>query len=151
MTKASDKTTESNFQLWSYGKVPSDQEEPELATNGEWRGIMVRARKEHGLSQDELGAKLGISQAMVSKIESGESRSSALVMPICRILGIPPPEHFVDEFEKEWVRLGRALRYRNEEQARAARQLIESMVKQAEELEKAQTQAEPERPQPKRK
>ena len=136
MTNASSKTTESNFQPCLYDEVQTGQEEPELATNEDWRGIMVRARKDHGWSQENLAEKVGSSQAMISKIESGEARTSTLVMPICRALGIPPPEHFVDEFEKEWQRLGRALRYRNEQQARAARSLIESMVRQYEELDK---------------
>lgn len=152
MKKASDNITESDFQLCSYDEVATGQEEPELATNEEWRGIMVRARKDHGWSQEKLAEKVKTSQAMISKIESGESRTTTLVMPICRALGIPPPEHFVDEFEKEWVRLGRALRYRNEAQARAARTLIESMVKQYEALADEEAEPpEPERPTSRRK
>lgn len=143
MANASDDITESDFQLCSYDEVPSGQEEPELATNDEWRGIMARARKDHKLSQEKLADRLGVSQALISKIESGETRTSSLVMPICRALGIPPPEHFVDEFEKEWVRLGRALRFRNETQARAARQLIESMVKQYDEPDEKPAGTEP--------
>lgn len=151
MKKASDNITESDFQLCSYDEVPTGQEEPELATNEEWRGIMVRARKDHKWSQDKLADKIGSSQAIISKIESGEVRTTSLVMPICRVLGIPPPEHFVDEFEKEWVRLGRALRYRNESQARAARTLIESMVKQYDAPATDDEKPEPERPTSRRK
>lgn len=148
MTNARSKTTESGFQLCDDSHVDDDQQEPELATNDEWRGIMVRARKEHDLTQDELGNKFGVSQAMISKLETGEAGSSKLVLPICRLLGIPLPEHFVDEEDREWVRLGRVLRHRNREQAKLAVKLVESMVKQYDDAEDAQpTVTEP----PKRK
>lgn len=148
MAKASDDIREGyGATCFSERVEPDTQEEPELATNEEWRGIMVRARKEHGFSQESLGQKLGVSQALISKMESGEVGSSKLVMPICRLLGIPAPEHFVDEEEKNWVRLGRVLRHRNPEQAKVALQLVESMVRQYEsELDEVPTPAPPSKP-----
>lgn len=116
--------------LWSHNFMVNE-DDPELATNEEWRGIMVRARKAHGLSQDALAGKLRASQALISKIESGEVSSSSLVLPICRLLSIPLPEHFVDEFERSWVQLGRALRHRSPNQAKATLELIKSIVEQA--------------------
>lgn len=105
---------------------------PELATNDEWRGIMVRARKAHKLSQEQLGNDVGLSQVMISKIESGESTSSTYVLRICRRLSIPEPTHFADERQKVWSQYGHVLRHRNPEQYEAALRLIESMVKQVE-------------------
>lgn len=83
---------------------------PELATNKEWRGIMARARKDHGLSQAELGTKVLTSQNMISLIESGEVGSSRFVLPICAELSIPPPTHFENEDERAWWQAGHVLR-----------------------------------------
>lgn len=105
---------------------------PELATNAEWRGIMQRARKDHGYSQETFAKMLSVSQPLISKIESGETAASKLVIPICQMLSIPLPEHFVDEAERAWVQLGRLLRSRNPVQAKLALELVESMVKQLE-------------------
>lgn len=144
MKNANAKTTESYKALCFNHFVESDTEnEPELATNDEWRGIMARARKDHGMSQEDLGQKVGSSQAMISKIESGESGSSKLVRPICVLLNIPLPEHFTDEAERAWVQAGRVLRHRNPEQAKATLALVESMAKQYEDAEQP---AEPEPP-----
>lgn len=107
-------------------------DEPELATNEEWRGIMVRARKEHGLSQAELGAKVGCSQVMISKIESDDVASnSSRILAICEVLKIPPPQHFENEEIKSWVQLGRLLRAKNRSQYKFVLQLVESMAKEA--------------------
>ena len=66
--------------LCFYRSVADDKERSdetaEIATNKTWRGIMVRARKTHQLSQLELGKLVGVSQAMISKLESGESGGS---------------------------------------------------------------------------
>ena len=101
---------------------------PELAFDEEWRGIMVRARKEHGLSQDGLAKLVGSSQPLISKIESGLVGSSELVRPICDALSIPEPNNFANEDDRAWVQLGRLLRARNPEQYRRATSLVESMV-----------------------
>lgn len=91
---------------------------PKLATNDLWRGIMRRARtNDHKMTQGELAIAVGRvakgeppSQALISKIESGAIESSEYVMPICEVLGIAPPEHFVSEDDRDWARLGRLLR-----------------------------------------
>lgn len=101
---------------------------PELATNEEWRTIMVRARKDHGLTQKELGAKVGTSQNMVSLIESGEVATSQYVLPICKVLSIPPPRFFESEDDAAWSQLGHVLRAKNMKQFRRAMALIEAMV-----------------------
>ena len=38
--------------------------------------IFVRYRKKHGLTQEQLAEKLGITQVMLSKMESGENNMS---------------------------------------------------------------------------
>jgi transcriptional regulator with XRE-family HTH domain len=111
---------ESYKSLWSYNFVTDEGDLPELATNAEWRSLMTRARKTYGFTQQQLADKLGVSQAIISKIESGETGSSKLVMPICETLSIPEPVHLTDPDEREWMQLGRVLRARNPEQARAA-------------------------------
>lgn len=118
---------------------------PELATNAEWRKIMVQARKDHGLTQDQLGAKVGLSQVMISKLESGESGSSTYVLRICRVLAIPQPMHFADEQSKAWNELGHVLRHRNPEQYEATRQLIETIVRQFEQAANPPITERPER------
>lgn len=111
---------------------------PEIATNEEWRGIMVRARKAYkgeGLTQKELGARVGTSQNIISLIESGEVESSQYVLPICDVLEIPPPIHYASEDQKIWSQLGHVLRNKNPKQFRRAMALVEAMVEDEEEAE----------------
>lgn len=56
-------------------------------------------RKMHGLSQQEFGARLGVSHAHISKIESGKEKPSETLLRLIRyefridrILGIPPAD-----------------------------------------------------------
>jgi transcriptional regulator with XRE-family HTH domain len=122
-----------------------NEEMPELATNEEWRGIMIRARNAHGLTQKQLGDKVGLSQVMISKLESGESSASTHVLRICRVLQIPEPVNFATDEQKEWWQLGHVLRARNPDQYEAALRLLRSMV-DAVEQETAETQPPPQRP-----
>lgn len=132
MSKASTAITEGYKPLWSHNFVADDEEMPELATNEDWRGIMVRARKAHNLTQTQLGDDVGLSQVMVSKIETGEAGSSTFILRICRRLSIPEPMHFANEQQRTWSQMGHVLRYRSPEQYEAALRLVESMVKQLE-------------------
>jgi hypothetical protein len=99
---------------------------PELATNEEWRVAMRQARDGRKMSQEELQSRavamapdlLRGSQGVISRIESGKIQSSRLVVPICRILDIQLPSHYVDDQEREWVEMWR--RYREKAPARAA-------------------------------
>lgn len=117
--------------------IVADDEEPdperddrtaEIATNKTWRGIMVRARKTHGMSQADLGKLVKMSQAMISKIETGDSGGSSEILAICDILKITPPQHFADEWQKKWAELGQLLRHKNPTQAAAALVLVETMA-----------------------
>lgn len=53
---------------------------------------LERWRQGAGLSQPELGAKLGVSQQAVSRWESGEAISLKHVVAIGRLLSVPPYE-----------------------------------------------------------
>lgn len=140
--------------LWSYNFVaPQDEEMPELATNDEWRGIMRRAREEarpnypKGMTQSELAGKVGTSQVMISKIESGEAESSKFVLRICRVLSIPAPAHFIDEKQKLWSQLGHVVRFHDEAQFETLLKLVESMAKKVEEADRsAETAPDEDRP-----
>lgn len=107
-------------------------ETPELATNEEWRGIMVRARKDKKLTQKELGGRVGTSQNIVSLIESGEVATSQFVLPICRVLGIPPPMFFSDDEQKTWSQLGHILRGKSMKKFRRAMDLVAALVEEDE-------------------
>ena len=89
---------------------------------------MQRARKDADMTQKELGGRVGTSQNIISLIESGEVSSSTFVMPICRVLRIPPPMHFQDEDDATWSQLGHLLRTKNMKQFRRAMALVESMI-----------------------
>lgn len=115
--------------------------DPELAANEHWRGIMIRARKAHGLSQEQLGARVGVSQTVISKLEGGDQTASNRILAICRVLSIPAPQHFTDEDALAWSELGHVLRAGNDEQYRAARAMVEAMVKALPPLPKATEQA----------
>lgn len=106
---------------------------------------MVRARKEHKLTQAELAMRVGTSQNIVSLIESGGVSSSAFIMPICKVLKIPPPMHFEDDDQKSWSELGHMLRHRNMKQFRRAMALVQAMVEDEEEEAKPANDEEPKR------
>jgi len=109
-------------------------EAPELHTTEYWRGMMRRARQAKGLSQEALAAKAGISQAMLSRIESGEVRSSKAIVPICDELGIPLPQFVTgDQLDLRWQEAGMVLRRRSQIFFEQQLRLVETMI---EELEK---------------
>lgn len=95
---------------------------------------MARARGEHGLTQAELGKRVGTSQNMISLIESGGVESSAFVLPICSVLSIPPPAHFDNDDERAWWQAGHVLRARN---PRRYQRLLDLIREEAEEAERA--------------
>ena len=130
--------TESYKPLCSHNFVADEQEHmPELATNETWRGIMARARKTHGLTQGQLGDDVGLSQVMISKLETGESESSTFILRICRRLSIAEPQHFANERDRHWAELGHLLRLKATGQYDATTALVESMLKKLEDAEAA--------------
>ncbi|MGN1417286.1 MAG: DUF2087 domain-containing protein, partial [Oscillospiraceae bacterium] len=76
-------------------------------TGSEWRETMdqikigkfiAERRKEHGLLQKDIAAKLGISEKTVSKWECGNGLPEVVYMePLCRILGITVNELLAGE------------------------------------------------------
>jgi transcriptional regulator with XRE-family HTH domain len=84
---------------------------PEISTTADWRTLMRRTREAKELKQHELGARVGVSQNVISKLETGEMRASKAVIPICNVLRIPPPMAlFEDELDQRWHEVGRRLR-----------------------------------------
>lgn len=54
-------------------------------------GLLVKARKDAGMTQQQLAKKLHHPQSFVSKIESGERRLNVIeFLEVCRVLGIDP-------------------------------------------------------------
>lgn len=105
----------------------------EIATNEEWRGVMKRARTSHKMSQEALAKLVGVSQAMINKIEKGGSGGSGAVLAICRVLSIPEPMTFASDDAKHWHELGHAARrLMTAEQYAAHLRMIETTVRQLE-------------------
>lgn len=65
------------------------------------RALLFGLRKEAGLRQAELAARLGCPQSFVSKYESGQRRLDLIeVETICEALGLSLAE-FVERFRRE--------------------------------------------------
>lgn len=57
--------------------------------NERLRALLRQCRKESGLTQGELAARLGVPQSWVSKVESGERLISFVeVVEVCRALRV---------------------------------------------------------------
>jgi transcriptional regulator with XRE-family HTH domain len=105
---------------------------PEVATTEAWRSLMRRARIDHGMHQKDLAAKVGVTQALISNIESGGVGQSKAVMPICEALGIQPPHAmFEDETEQRWFEVGRVLRTRKPDNFKALLSAAEHLIAQS--------------------
>jgi transcriptional regulator with XRE-family HTH domain len=117
--------------------MPPEDDLPELAVNRQWREEVRRVRKEMGLSQDELGKMVDSDQTQISRLETGDIGSSTLVMPICRALGIDPPEHFLDDEARLWNRRFEIMRSSD---SKAAQAMLAAFKEMADEL--AEVQAE---------
>lgn len=148
MQSASVLITESYKMACSHSFV--DVEPPELATNEDWRGIMRRARKAYivdgsEMTQAQLAERVGRrirerwpkssietpSQVIISKIESGVTRSSKLVLAICDVLSIPNPEHLANEDDRDWIRLGRVLRSGDLDEYKHLVSMLEKLAERA--------------------
>jgi transcriptional regulator with XRE-family HTH domain len=112
--------------------VSDDPSPSEIATTPEWRKEMAAARRLEKFTQGELGVKVGIpadsAQAMISQIETGAVSGSKFVLPICRVLGIPPPMHFITPAQRKWSTLGHRLEKASKVQFEQVLGLIESML-----------------------
>jgi ribosome-binding protein aMBF1 (putative translation factor) len=109
--------------------IPEPVEYPELATTEYWRRLMRRARQDADLSQGELATRIGISQAMLSRIESGDVKQSRAVVPIASALGIPLPQFATgDELDLRWQQAGGVLKRRDHAMFVQHLELVESLV-----------------------
>lgn len=55
------------------------------------RGLLVKARKEAQLTQQQVAAKLGVPQSYVSKYEKGERKLDVIeFLALCDVLGVSP-------------------------------------------------------------
>jgi transcriptional regulator with XRE-family HTH domain len=105
-------------------------DDPELPITDHWRGIAKRAMKDSDVSQEQVGAAVGISQAMVSKIlNNDDTRSSTFVRAISKFLKIPEPQSFASDDQQLWWELGHVLRHRDPEQYKATLVMLETMAK----------------------
>jgi transcriptional regulator with XRE-family HTH domain len=115
---------------------------PEVATTPYWIDLVVKARKAKGWNQTELGRRVGVGQPTISKLETGESKTSALVHPICDVLKIQLPYALInDDLERRWIEVGRELR-----SLKGGERIFESRVKGAEDLLEAMTPRSPNEP-----
>ena len=110
------------------GSVPVASNDAEIPTDESFRDRMRAARKAAGMTQRDLGAAVGATQAAISLIESGGSGSSSLVLRICRKLEIPPPLVLDDALERRWLEAGRALRSRRPNLFESQLAFVESAV-----------------------
>jgi transcriptional regulator with XRE-family HTH domain len=94
----------------------------------EWRRRVAIARKNANLSQEEVARKLGISQGAYSRIESGATASSNLVVQISSIVGVAGPTLHTDEMEQQWLELGQAMRAKSPRLFRRALALVEALA-----------------------
>jgi transcriptional regulator with XRE-family HTH domain len=77
--------------------VPRDQSTTKQA---EFLAALTNARKEAGLTQAVLAARLGRPQSFVSKYESGERRLDVLeFLEVARVVGFNPAR-FLDNLEQ---------------------------------------------------
>jgi ribosome-binding protein aMBF1 (putative translation factor) len=123
--------------------TPDADDRPELAINRQWREEVRRARNEAHLSQTRLGEMVDSDQTQISRIESGDIASSKLVMPICKVLGIDPPEHFLDETARLWNRRMEIVRSSDSDVARAFLDAFGKMADALEEQQRQQTEPTP--------
>ena len=96
---------------------------------------MREARSRLGMRQLDLATKLRANQSTISDIEQGNTATSDLVLPICKILGINPPnlDSEEDELTQRWRRLEHVIRARSPQ---VAEQILDLMETFANELEK---------------
>lgn len=89
---------------------------------------MRAARRAKKMSQKQLGDLVGVSQAMISDIETGQVGGSSVVLAICRELGIDPPVVTENDLQRRWVEAGRVLAVRAPTAFRRQLEYIEGLI-----------------------
>lgn len=106
----------------------SPAHEPEVPTTEEWCELMRAVRRKKKMSQAALGAAVGVSQAQISDIENYVSKSSSVILAICRVLGIDPPVVTESILQRRWVDAGRVLAARSPTAFRRQLEFVEGLV-----------------------
>jgi transcriptional regulator with XRE-family HTH domain len=109
-------------------KLHSGEPAPTLPVTDDWRRAVIKSRKNANLSQEEMARKLGVSQGSYSKIESGKTVSSNLVLQICSLVNVPPLTLYTDEIERQWMEIGQAMRKRSPKLFKKALALVEQLA-----------------------
>lgn len=80
-----------------------------IGTGVDFGRSVAEARKRKGLTQGQLGKKIGLTQARVSQIEQGLFDEDNTIFKLCKVLQIGlPRDAFATDLEYEWFALGRA-------------------------------------------
>ena len=110
--------------------VPAQLDEsPGLSTTAHWRDLLRAERKSQGYTQRTLAARVGISQNVLSMIESGRLKSSKAILRICDVLKIPPPAAlYADELEQRWMEAGGKLRVLEPRMFGVQLETVENMI-----------------------
>ena len=88
----------------------------EIALPAGFGARMAARREELGMTQGQLAQRLGVTQATMSQIETGVSKSSSSVLRACKILGMSPPYSPVGDVDEwRWIVLGKELREHSRE------------------------------------
>jgi transcriptional regulator with XRE-family HTH domain len=109
---------------------PQLRDRPEVPTTAHWRMAMRQARESRGISQADLGRRVGVSQNVISKIESGQQESSEFVVAICKELSIALPfALFTDDLDERWFQAGQLMRKKDERMFRGQVLAMEALAK----------------------
>lgn len=103
-------------------------DEQEIPTTKLWRAAMRERRMALGMSQAAIGRSVGVSQAMVSAIERGDSGSSSVVYAISKLLGISPPIVGLDPDVEKIVSAALTLKLRSPARYAALLIMVDSML-----------------------
>ena len=96
-------------------EATSHPSRPEMPTTTHWRAEMRQARERLNYTQADLGRRVGVSQNVISRIETGEQEASEFVLSISKVLNISPPfAMFTDALDERWFKAGRLIRQHDE-------------------------------------
>ena len=70
---------------------------------------MRERRRALDWKQGDLARRLGVTQATVSAIETGDVRASSHVLAICRLLKMDVPVVTGSDLQRRWVEVGQVL------------------------------------------
>lgn len=87
---------------------------------------IMRARKEHGYTQDELSELIGFSKNHLSGIECGKyTATTPFIFKICSVLGRTPDYYLIGQVSSTTDDLTGLVRWLSEDEQRLAIKMIE--------------------------